>query len=266
MTYQIALVQFSPARKNVAANIKSIENLLDGIRADLIVLPELSNSGYLYRSTESLLPYTEPCTGIGDFLSTLKVTANQTGGVFIAGYAEREGSKIYNSCAAISSDGVIANYRKTHLYATEKYLFQPGNTGFTVFTWKCVRIGMMICFDWIFPESARSLTLSGAQILAHPANLVLPYCQDAMVTRSIENKVFTVTANRIGSEKLGRTKLNFTGQSQMTSPTGEILFRGPINKSTVNIITINPDQALDKHISDENDLLRDRRVDQYRIE
>jgi predicted amidohydrolase len=263
MTFQIALVQFSPVRKSVTTNINNISRLLDGIKADLIVLPELSNSGYLYNSSDSLLPYCEPSDGSGDFLSALINTASRTGGVIVAGYAERDNHQIYNAAAALSSTGVIDNYRKTHLYSTEKYLFHPGNSGFKTFLWKQVSIGLMVCFDWIFPESARSLAIAGAQVIAHPANLVMPYCQDAMVTRSIENKVFTITANRIGIEKLKHVKLAFTGQSQMTSPTGEILYRGPVDKPTVNVMTIVPDDALDKHISDENDLFNDRRVEYY---
>jgi len=125
---------------------------------------------------------------------------------------------------------------------------------------------MMICFDWIFPEADRTLALAGAQILAHPANLVLPYCQDAMITRSLENRIFTITANRTGSEKLGKKGLCFTGRSQMTSPTGEILFRGPVKKATVNVMDIHPEESLEKTISDQNNLFEDRRISYYKLD
>jgi len=263
MLFQIALVQFSPRRKNVTSNVAPLTRLLKGISADLIVLPELSNTGYLYDSTESILPYSEPNNGTGKFLSFLQTIAKTTGGVIVAGYAEREKRLVYNSAAAVTAEGVIANYRKTHLYSTEKFIFEPGNTGFQVFEWKNVKIGIMICFDWIFPESARTLALAGTQIIAHPANLVLPFCQNAMVTRSLENKVFTITANRINTEKLKEQKLRFTGQSQMTAPNGEILFRGPKDQPTVHVMAINPDQALDKMISDHNDLFEDRCAEYY---
>lgn len=183
MTYQIALVQFKPVRKDVQANIRKIQDLLQGITADLIVLPELANSGYLYESNESIRPSSEPCNGSGIFLRSLMDIADQTKGIIISGYAERDGNQLFNSAAAVSSDSVIANYRKIHLYADEKSLFLPGDSGFKVFTWQGIKIGMLICFDWIFPEAARTLALQGAQIIAHPANLVLPYCQNAMVTR-----------------------------------------------------------------------------------
>jgi len=64
-----------------------------------------------------------------------------------------------------------------------------------------MRVGMMVCFDWAFPEVARALALKGADLIGHPANLVLTYCQQAMVTRCIENLVFAVTANRYGTEE-----------------------------------------------------------------
>lgn len=263
MPFTIALVQFKPLRKDVAANLKKIVGLLEGISADLIVLPELSNAGYLYETPAHLKPYAEPSDGSGPFLRSLTSLAAKTKGVIVSGYAELNGNQLFNSAAAVSANGVIENYRKIHLYADEKDLFQQGNRGFGVFTWQNVTIGMMICFDWIFPEAARTLALAGAQIIAHPANLVLPYCQDAMITRSIENKIFTVTANRVGQERLNQNKLRFTGASQITSPLGSILYRGPKNKETVHVMTINPAEAQDKSISDKNDLLGDRRPKFY---
>ena len=261
MAYKIALVQFKPVRRDVKTNIKKVQDLLKGITADLVVLPELANSGYLYENPEDIKPYTEGNQGDGEFLSGLIKLAATTKGIILTGYAELDSSQIFNSAAAVSEKGVIENYRKTHLYADEKAIFEPGNSGFKVFEWQGVKIGTMICFDWIFPESARTLALDGAQIIAHPANLVLPYCQDAMITRSIENKVFTITANRIGQEHSGKEHLQFTGTSQMTSPTGELLYRGPINKETVHLAIIDPNQALNKRISTTNDLFVDRRIE-----
>jgi predicted amidohydrolase len=225
----------------------------------------MANTGYLYASAESLLPLAEEQSGEGPFISALVGLAQKTRGVIVSGYTEKSNGLLYNAAVAVSSEGVLNNYRKTHLFDTEKDLFKPGNTGFSVFDWAGVKIGVMICFDWVFPEAARTLALKGAQILAHPANLVLPYCQDAMRTRAIENRVFTVTANRIGSEKLGKSHLHFTGQSQMTDTRGKILFRGPENKATLHIAEIDPEEALDKAITGQNDLLADRRTDYYQI-
>ncbi|MDT8382576.1 MAG: nitrilase-related carbon-nitrogen hydrolase [Brevefilum sp.] len=265
MDLTIALLQFKPTRKSIEKNIQKIQRAMEGIKADLIVLPELSNSGYLYEKAEDLKPFSEENDGQGPFLSALIDISKTIEGVIVTGYAEKDRSILYNSAIALSPQGPITNYRKTHLYDHEKMLFHPGDSGFKVFEWNTVKIGMMICFDWIFPEACRSLALEGAQIIAHPANLVLPYCQNAMVTRSIENRVFTITANRIGTEKLGDMNLNFTGMSQITDPSGAIRYRGPKDKATVHIITIDPNDALDKNLNPQNNLFKDRRLDLYQL-
>jgi predicted amidohydrolase len=265
MTYKIALVQFNPQRNQPEKNIRKVRHLLKDLQADLIVLPELANSGYLYETPGALEPFSESKDGSGPFLLAMRELAAQTDSMIVTGYAERADGKLFNSAAAVTAEGVRLNYRKTHLFDQEKTLFTPGDTGFQVIDWRGVKIGVMICFDWIFPEAARTLALNGAQIIAHPANLVLPYCQNAMVTRSIENRVFTVTANRIGSEKLGEQKLTFTGQSQVTNPKGKVLFRGPTNKPAVHLVEIDPDLALDKQINPNNGLFSDRRPDLYEV-
>jgi len=121
----------------------------------------------------------------------------------------------------------------------------------------------MICFDWIFPEAARVLALKGAEVICHPANLVLPWCQRAMVTRSIENRVFIVTANRIGGEKREGRELKFTGGSQITSPVGELLCQASEEGEEVGVVDIDPSIAKDKAITEENDLFSDRRPELY---
>jgi predicted amidohydrolase len=263
MAFKIAVVQFLPVRKNPAKNAQTIHKALKDLQADLVVLPELSNSGYLFSGPEDLSPYSEPDDGKGHFLSSLIDLAKNINGAIITGYAQCDGNRIYNAAAALSPNGILVNYQKTHLYADEKSLFFPGETGFKTFQWKGITIGLMICFDWIFPESARTLTMKGAQIIAHPANLVMPYCQQAMITRAIENHVFTVTANRIGTETLGGHELHFTGQSQVTGPQGEVLWRGPEDESCVFVTEIEPEKANNKKISKRNHLINDRRPDHY---
>jgi predicted amidohydrolase len=122
---------------------------------------------------------------------------------------------------------------------------------------------MMICFDWIFPEVSRKLAIGGTQIIAHPANLVTPYCQPAMITRSIENRVFIITSNRYGKEISGSSSLIFTGRSQIISPMGTIIVRANQFRDKVVIVEIDPSLALDKNFSDKNDLFKDRRPQFY---
>ena len=157
-------------------------------------------------------------------------------------------------------DGLIGVYRKTHLFYEEKLWFSSGDTGFKVWQTPIGNIGVMICFDWFFPESARTLALRGADIIAHPSNLILPHCPDAMVTRCIENRVFAVTANRTGSEQRGdKEKLMFIGKSQITSPMGEILYRASGDKEELTVMEIAVERARDKNLNSMNNLFIDRK-------
>ena len=172
---------------------------------------------------------------------------------------------MYNSSALVGPRGFIGIYRKVHLYYREKLLFAPGDLGFPVFKLPFGNVGMMICFDWIFPESARMLALAGAEIILHPSNLVLPHCPDAMITRALENRVFTVTANRIGTEDRGGIKLSFIGKSEIVSPKGKVLSRLLTKKTGVAAADIDLSAARDKNVNEYNHVFEDRRLDQYEI-
>jgi len=95
---------------------------------------------------------------------------------------------------------------------------------------------------------------------------VLPYCQDAMITRSIENRVFTATANRIGTEVIkGKQPLTFTGKSQVIDPGGKRLGNLSENEDSVLVVEINPEEALNKMITPYNDVLKDRNPSVYQL-
>ena len=126
------------------------------------------------------------------------------------------------------------------------------------------RLGMMICYDWIYPESARSLAMSGADIICHPSNLVLPYCPDAMITRSIENRIFTATANRTGKEaRGGKTTLDFIGKSQITNPEGDRLVQFGTDEEGIKVTEIDVKLARNNRVTPVNHLWEDRRPELY---
>jgi predicted amidohydrolase len=127
------------------------------------------------------------------------------------------------------------------------------------------KIGVMICFDWYYPEAARTLALKGAEIICHPSNLVLPNCPDSMPVRCLENRVFAVTCNRTGSEaRGGKDQLTFIGNSEVVAPGGAILHRAPRDQEELCIVEIDPADARNKALTPYNDLLRDRRESLYR--
>jgi len=260
---KIGFLQFAPTRLDPIHNLSLIQSALAGSTFDLLVLPELANSGYLFEDRAELEMVSETADGKGVFLSSLISIAAEQHACIVCGFAERAPEGIYNSAAAITENGVLALYRKVHLFYTEKDFFLPGNLGFPVFEFQSTCIGMMICFDWQFPEAARTLALKGAQIICHPSNLVLPWCQQAMITRSLENAVFSITANRTGSETTTQQSLHFTGSSQIIGPKGQKLASAPEEGINLKIVEINPEQASDKFFTPRNNLFRDRRPDTY---
>jgi predicted amidohydrolase len=124
---------------------------------------------------------------------------------------------------------------------------------------------MMICFDWFFPEVARSLALDGAQIIAHPSNLVLPWCQRAMFARSVENHVFSITANRTGREARAGRELVFTGGSQVLGCNGEVLLAAAEKDKSLQVTAVDLAQANQKQMNPWNDILASRRPELYKL-
>jgi len=121
----------------------------------------------------------------------------------------------------------------------------------------------MVCFDWYFPEAARTLALKGADVIAHPSNLVLPHCPDSMPVRARENHVFTVTANRHGEEEKEGETLTFIGMSEVCDPSGSILQRADRDTDELGVVQFDPRAARDRRLNEFNDVLADRRPDTY---
>jgi len=129
-----------------------------------------------------------------------------------------------------------------------------------------VPVGLLVCFDHMFPEAARTLALAGAQVICHPSNLVLPeYGQLTTRVRAIENRVFWVLANRHGSDERGARSLRFTGASQIVAPDGKVLVRGPEAEDCLLVVEVEPERAANKRLAEHNDLLADRRPEFYRL-
>ncbi len=235
---------------------------LGHIKADLIVLPEMCTTGYLFSSREELLRFAEPIPDGQSCRSMLELCRRMNMAV-VFGLAERAGDRIYNSAVLVTGSGETGVYRKAHLFADEKDMFEPGNTPFPVFDVGGVKVGMLVCFDHFFPEAARALALRGAQIICHPANLVLDYAFMTSTCRTIENRVFWILADRTGSEKLTEREIRFVGRSQIVAPSGRLLYRAGADTEELPVVEIDPREALDKMVTPRNHLLSDRRTDLY---
>lgn len=258
----IGFIQTYPLFGQIKRNLDRVKELFKDFTADLVVLPELFNTGYFFTSSEELFELAEDIKD-GISVNFLKEIASYRSIFIVAGIAEKDNDNFYNSSVLISPEGDIKVYRKAHLFYKEKLVFKRGNLPFSVHSTGAGKIGMMICFDWIFPEACRTLALKGADIICHPSNLVLPHCPAAMLVRSLENRLFTITANRIGSETKNGETLTFIGRSQIVNPLGEIILKAGAKSEEALSIEVNLKEASNKKITDYNDLLGDRRPDLY---
>ena len=266
---RVAALQYNPAYLDVAGNLDTVERMIGEVVVDLLVLPELFATGYFFESREHVLRVAEQVPD-GPTTHRLVDWARRIDATIVAGLPELDGDQIYNSAVVVDADGLVGTYRKVHLYFEEKLHFEAGNVGMPVFT-RTARngssyvLGVMICFDWYYPEAARSLALAGADIIAHPSNLVRPDCPRAMPIRALENHLFTVTANRVGAEERGDQTLTFIGQSLICSPDGIVLGQLDREEESLAYANIEPSQASDRQITPFNDLLADRRPSAYRL-
>lgn len=259
---KVAVVQTDPQFGEKKKNIDQALHLMRSLSADVYVLPELFASGYNFVSVEETRSLAEPFRN-GETYNAVKQFAVEHHCYVVYGFAEIDGVALYNSAGMIGFDGNEAVYRKIHLFDREKFFFQPGNLGFSVYDTPYGKIGIMVCFDWYFPESARTLASKGAQLIAHPSNLVLPNCPDSMPTRCLENRVFAATANRIGTEDREGIRLSYIGQSQITSVKGEILHRASADNEEIFVEEIDLSAADNKNVTERNHLFNDRRPSFY---
>jgi len=264
---RIHALQYSPHYLQPTLNLDRIERWPSLLDADLVVLPELAATGYFFRSPEDARSVAEEVPD-GATVRRMEAWARESGATIVAGLVERAGETLYNSAVVVTPRGWLGTYRKVHLYYQEKLHFAPGDLGFPVWTvtdraGRAYRLGVMVCFDWYFPEAARSLALAGADVIAHPSNLVRSDCPRSMPIRALENHVFTVTANRIGNEESAGERLSFIGRSLICDPRGEVLASAGAEDETIIAADISPREARDRRLNAHNDLFADRRPETY---
>jgi len=262
---KVGFYQYNPVFGKKEENVRRVLSAVRDIDADLLVLPEFFATGYQFVSREEVAGLSEKIPD-GHTTQALSALSQKKNLHIVAGLPEKAGDRFYNSAVLTGPDGFIGVYRKTHLFFEEKLFFSPGDTGFQVWDTSIGHIGIMICFDWYFPESMRTLALMGADVVAHPSNLVLPHCPNSMPVRCRENRVYAVTANRIGEEaRKEGPLLRFIGQSQITAPDGSILVRALDNDETLLSLDIDPALARNKAVTSLNNIFEDRRPEMYRI-
>lgn len=282
---KIAALQFSCCSQ-VQENIDKAETMVREAAsngANLILLPELFERPYFcqekrYDYYDYALPLTE-----NPAVRRFQAVAGELGVVIPVSFYERDVQRLFNSIAMIDADGsILGVYRKTHIpddhFYQEKFYFTPGDTGFKVFETRFGTVGVGICWDQWFPETARSMALLGAELLLYPTAIgsepilecdSMPHWQRCMQGHAAANLMPVIAANRIGTEAVlpcpenggQRSELCFYGSSFLTDETGALLQCAPRDAEAVLLQTYDLDALLESRSS--WGLFRDRRPEYY---
>jgi N-carbamoylputrescine amidase len=269
---KIACIQMQPVIGRVETNVAHSLTLISRaaeLGARLIVLPELSNTGYVFKSREEAFAVAQPVPG-GRTVEIWCEIAAQHQLHLVAGICERDGDKLFNSAVLIGPSGYIGTFRKVHLWNEENLYFEPGDRGFPVFHTAIGRIGMAICYDGWFPETYRLAALQGADIVCVPTNWVpIPgqaEGREAManilaMAAAHSNSIYIACADRVGTER-GQP---FEGQSLIVSFTGWPV-AGPASRDKEEILIAEValgEARRARNWNAFNQVLRDRRSDLY---
>ncbi len=267
--FRVAALQTRPLFGDIAGNVRRALALAAQVTptADLYVFPELAFSGYAIASRAEARTLAEtPDDSAAPGLSALAAWTEARRTHAIVGFPERAPrGRVYNSAALIGPDGRVKDvYRKIHLFDTEKLWATPGDRAPHVTRVGAARVGMLVCYDWRFPEIARVLALAGADVIAHPSNLVVTaFAQQAMRVRALENRVYAVTANRAGADVRPGGTIAFTGCSQVVDVNGVVLAVAGARAPKALVADLDLSRARNKRFTARNDLMRDRRPEFY---
>jgi len=267
---KIAAVQMAPRLMETGKNLDYIVGAVGeaaASRADLIVFPECSLTGYIFHSRAEAMPFAE--TLPGPSTEKLAPLCRERGVYVIFGLLEKEGDRIFNAAALVGPQGFMARYRKTHLpfLGVDRFV-DRGDGPFEVHETPIGNIGIYICYDVVFPESSRVMTLMGADILALPTNF--PQVRRETLStfivsaRAIENKVHVVAADRVGSER----GYAYAGLSKIVSASGKTLGLAGPDKEEIIYGEVSLSAARNKHLAVipgeyEVDYINDRRPELY---
>lgn len=283
----VAVIQMQCSR-DVQENINHAEALVRHAAAqgaNIILLPELFERQYFCQERQyEYYAYAKP-TMENDAVKHFSTIAAELGVVIPVSFYERDGNRLFNSIAVIDADGsVLGVYRKTHIpddhYYQEKFYFTPGDTGFRVWKTKFGRIGIGICWDQWFPETARALALNGAELLFYPTAIgsepildcdSMPHWRRTMQGHAAANVMPVIAANRYGLEEVTpceanggqHSALRFYGSSFITDETGEVLCQAEREGDAVLTAVFDLDKTAQARL--EWGLFRDRRPKCYQV-
>ena len=262
------------------ANVANAERLVrDAAQqgAKIILIQELFETPYFCIDENS--EYYDLATPIEDNQTVQRMAslARELEVVLPVSVFERANNALFNTLVMIDADGTImGKYRKTHIPDapgySEKYYFNPGDTGFPVWNTRYAKIGALICWDQWFPEAARILALKGAEVLMYPSaigsdlnsndTIALKHWQNTMRGHAAANMVPVIASNRIGTEEGKNGSIRFYGAAFISDHMGELLGECDQESETVLVHDVDLDAA--NHYRLFWNLFRDRRPETYR--
>ncbi|HYT88645.1 MAG TPA: carbon-nitrogen hydrolase family protein [Gemmataceae bacterium] len=251
LSWKVAAVQMDCHFGNRAHNLEGVRT---GLReaaahgARLVVFPECALTGYAFDSKDEAWPHAEAIPGPST--DALAADCRQLGVWAVVGSLERvERTKdLFNVAILVGPDGLVAVYRKLHLPLLGVDRFTtPGDRPFAVHDLGGLRVGMTICYDGSFPESARALMLLGADLVVLPTNWptgAVSTVKYLIQARALENHIYYAAVNRAGEERGFR----FIGQSRLVDVNGELLAASTSDRPEILYADIDPQRAREKHI------------------
>jgi predicted amidohydrolase len=260
MELKISVLQFQPEIANPETNIGLLGKLFDETSdSSLVILPELANAGYNFKDRDEAAENSEVIGRGGIFQDFLLREATVRNTFIVSGICEREGDKLFNTAILAGPGGIIGKYRKNHLFLNEKDIFTPGSGGYDIWDLGGWKVGIMICFDYMFPEPWGILARKGVDVVCHPSNLITMNPHKVMPGLALMNRIYIATANRTGLER----GVRFNGRSFVTDPLGNVI--GMANPDTAEVLTclLNTEMSRNKMATARNHVFEDRRPEIY---
>lgn len=267
----LAAIQMEVQIGEKEKNIKHCLSLISQAKekgANVIVLPELCNTGYAFNTRAEVYPMAERIPE-GETTQAWIKAAKELDVYICAGIVEldEDGVRLFNSSVLVGPNGFIGKYRKLHLWNTENYFFEPGDEGIPVFETPIGRIGMLICYDIWFPEAFRVLALKKADLVLCPVNWVDNKNEEVrnmgtnmIIVGANNNNFYVVAADRIGKER----NAHFPGRSIIVDPNGITCAPiGSYDKEEIVIAEVDLFKSRNYNWSHTNVKIKDRRTDVY---
>ena len=243
---RVAVAQLDPKlgerERNLETCLQRFEEAV-AAGAQLLVLPECAVPGYMFESLEEGLAHAEEVPG--PTTEAFEEACARLDAYVICGTLQRDGDLLRNAAVFVGPEGPIGTYWKTHLPFLGVDRFTTSGDELPVWDTPLGRVGVEICYDLRFPEVTRTLALKGADLVAHPTNFPMAAkVQTELITvaRAAENRIYLLTANRVGKERTGE----FCGWSQIVDPYGKRLAEAGETEEALLVADVEVEKARDK--------------------